>query len=103
MGIIARKYNSKNVKYDQLKGSGLLPRGPICRLAKCAPTGIPTPTKPVPKQARRPAPKPLVAVKKSVKSNKWCFNGIRYPDFNSFWVNIPLGSFTVLKVNGKTN
>jgi hypothetical protein len=102
MGIIARKHNPKNTNFNQLKGSGLIPRGPICNVGKCIPESLPTPKKPVPKYIRRPAPKPLVATKKSPKSNKWCLNGVRYPDFNSLWVNIPRGSFTVLRTNGKT-
>ena len=100
MGIIARKHNPKRVNYNQLKGSGIIPRGPICKLEKCVPRPLPTPKKPVPIAARRPWPKPLIATKKSPKDNKWTLNGIRYPDFNSLWVNIPRGSFTVLKTNG---
>ena len=102
MAIIARKHNPKNTNYNQLKGSGLIPRGPICNVGKCIPESLPTPKKPVPRMVRRTALKPLVAIKKSNKSNKWYLNGVRYPDFNSLWVNIPGRSFTVLKTNGKT-
>ena len=102
MGIISRKHNPKNTNFNQLKGSGLIPRGPICNVGKCIPASLPTPRKPVPMGIRRPAPKPLVAIKTSPKDNKWVFNGRYYPDFNSLWVNIPGRSFTVLRTNGKT-
>ena len=100
MVIISRPHDVRKTNYNQLKGSGLLRVGPICELAKCKPIGLSVPNKPVPMNIRRPAPKPLVAVKKSQKSNKWTLNGICYPTFNSLWVNIPRGSFTVLKTNG---
>lgn len=102
MGIIARKHNPQNTNYNQIKGSGILPRGPICMLEKCIPKGRPAPTKPVPQRIKRPAPKPLIAVKKAPKDNMWCLNGTRYPDFNTLWVNIPRGSFTVLRTNGNS-
>ena len=100
MPIIAKKYDPKNVNYDQLRGSGIYPRGPICTLAKCKPKSQPAPTEPKPKKIRRPAPKPLIATKASPSDNKWTLNNIQYPDFNSLWVNIPRASFTVLKTHG---
>lgn len=98
--IIARKYDSKNTNYNQLKGSGIYPRGPICTLEKCLPKSKPAPKKPVPKTLNKSAPDPLIATKQSPKDNKWTLNGVRYPDFNSFWVNIPRKSFTILRTNG---
>ena len=101
MVIISRKHDPKNINYNQLQGTGLLPvPGPVCTLDKCLPKPLPVPQTPVPKPARRLPPKPLIAVKPSKKSNKWVLNGVRYPDFNSLWVNIPRKSFTALKVNG---
>ena len=101
MGIIARKHDTKRTNYNQLQGSGLLPVGPVCVLAKCKPKSQqPVPTSPVPKSINRPAPKPLVAIKASKSSNKWSLNGLQYPDFNSFWVNIPKMSYTIMRTNG---
>jgi hypothetical protein len=100
MAIIAKKHDPKNTNYDQLKGSGLLPRGPICALAKCKPKSLKTPKAPAPQYIKRPPPEPLIATKASPSSNKWTLNSIQYPTFNSLWVNIPRGSFTVLRTNG---
>lgn len=101
MGIIVRKQNSNNVNYNQLKGSGIYSRGPICRLTKCKPAPNPTPTTPKPKTISRRIPTPLCATK--VPRNKWSLNGLTYPDFNSLWVNIPNKAFTILKNNGRTS
>ena len=103
MGIIVRKHNPQNVNYNQLKGSGIYSRGPICRLNKCVPKSPSTPTMPKPKTIYRSAPKPLCATKNSVKKNKWSLNGAHYPDFNTLWVNIPNKAFTILKTNGRTS
>ncbi len=100
MGIIARKFNSKNINYNQLKGSGILQRGLICTLPKCIPQPLPVPKTPIPQLINRPPPAALIAIKQSSKDNKWVLSGINYPNFNSLWVNIPRGSFTVLKING---
>jgi hypothetical protein len=103
MGIIVRKHNPQNVNYNQLKGSGLFPRGPICMLKKCRPTSRPVPISPVPKSLNRQALSPLCARKQSLKDNKWELNGARYPDFNTLWVNIPNKAYTILKTNGRTS
>ena len=100
MGIIARKFNLKNTNYNQLKGSGLFQRGSICTLSTCIPQPLSVPKAPVPKLINRTPPVSLVATKQSSKNNKWVLSGIHYPTFNSLWVNIPRGSFTILKING---
>ena len=100
--ILARKHNTKNTKFNHIKGSGLIPRGPICTIDSCLPKPLATPKKPIPRRITRNAPDPLIAIKKSPKDNKWYLNGVRYPNFNSLCVNIPGRSFTVLRTNGKT-
>lgn len=101
MSIIARKYDSRNTNYNQLKGSGLLPvLEPICKLDPCKPSSLPIPVGPVPRNRSIFPLKPLIAVKPSLKNNKWVLNGITYPNFNSLWANIPLKSFTILRTNG---
>lgn len=94
----------KRVRYGNLRGSGLIPRpDPYCMLDSCKPTPNPTPTSPVPQPIDRPAPEPLCATKLGPDTNKWELNGIRYPNFNSLWVNIPRQRFARLKVNGRNN
>lgn len=101
MGIIVRKHSSQNTNYNQLKGSGILPRNSqFCKLSKCQAQGLPTPNKPTPKRIQRNPPEPLCATKLSPKDNKWVLNKIHYPDFNTLWVNIPNKAFTILKTNG---
>ena len=94
-----RVNNYKKVNYN-LQGSGLLPVSP----AKLP--GLYTfnqnPKSPKPKRIVKSAPKPLIACKQSVKDNVWELNGVTYPTFNSFWVNIPRQSYTILKTNGNT-
>ena len=103
MVIIVRKHNPKNTRFDQLRGTGLLPvPNAICELPKCKPEPLTVPKSPKPKTSFRPAPTPLCARKSSKKDNKWSLRGITYPNFNSLWINIPQKRFTVLKVpNGK--
>lgn len=100
MAIIARKYDSKKTKFNQLQGSGILPVTALYTKPKCVPTPKPIPSKPTPQTLNRGIPKPLIATKQSPKDNKWELNGQKFPDFNSFWVNIPRASFTILKVKG---
>ena len=100
MGIIARKFNLKNTNYNQLKGSGILQRGAICTLPTCIPQPLSVPKVPIPQLINRPLPIPLIATKQSSKDNKWSMAGVHYPTFNSLWVNIQRGSFTILKING---
>jgi len=100
MAIIARKYNPKKTKFNQLQGSGILPRPPFCTTSKCLPAPNPIPSRPTPQTLEKGIPEPLIAVKQSPKDNKWELNGQKFPDFNSLWVNIPRMSFTILRTNG---
>lgn len=101
MKLKINQQNPQNVRYGNLRGSGLIHRPePYCKLPKCLPKPNPTPVSPVPKRINRPAPEPLCAKKLGPATNQWRFNDTTYKDFNSFWVNIPRQSFTRLKTNG---
>lgn len=101
MRLKVNQQNPQNVRYGNLRGSGLIHRpDPYCMLSKCLPEPNVTPIKPVPKRINRSAPKPLCAEKLGPATNKWCRGNTVYKNFNSLWVNIPRQSFTRLKTNG---
>ena len=99
MVIKSNKHNINNTKFNQLFGSGILPIV-ICTKAECVPTNNLKVSKIIPSNLNRKLPKAIVATKQSLKDNKWELNGIKFPTFNSLWVNIPRMSYTVLRING---
>lgn len=103
MSLKVRRTNPKDVRYNNIKGSGLFPVGPICKLEKCKPKPNPTPTGPTPTQKQRNPLQPLTATKQGTDTNKWELNGQVYPTFNSFWVNIPRQQYTQLRIKKSSN
>lgn len=95
--IISRPHQASRINYNQIKGSGIYQRGSICQLDKCKPRPNTTPKSPKPTSLNKTPLTPLNATKLSSKDNKWRLRNTTYPNFNTLWVNIPNGNFTVLR------